>query len=125
VDDNEDNRVLYMTGLAAEGFDMHDARDGREALDLARTIRPDVIVMDLGLPGIDGWAATRRLKADRETARIPVIALTAHSLDDSRKKAVAAGCDVFCTKPCLPDELAQKIRGILGRRGTPGTRPRR
>ncbi|MGH7266347.1 MAG: response regulator [Candidatus Rokuibacteriota bacterium] len=124
VDDNEDNRDLYMTGLTAEGFEMHDARDGREAIERARAIRPDVIVMDLGLPGVDGWAATRRLKADPVTARIPVIALTAHSLDDSRKKAVAAGCDVFCTKPCLPDELAQKIRGVLGRRKKPRSRPR-
>src|SRR3989442_2015078 len=95
------------------GFRVVEAANGHEALDVAFSSVPDVIVMDLSLPGLDGWEATRRLKGDARTRHIPVLALTSHALEGFSEGAKEAGCDGFITKPCLPDELMAEIRGML------------
>jgi CheY-like chemotaxis protein len=123
VDDIEDNRRVYALFLRARGFDVSVAAEGRDALAKTRTLMPDLVVMDLAIPGIDGWEVTRRLKADRRTRRIPVVAVTGHVLAGAKERASAAGCDAFLTKPCLPDELLGVIQRIL-RAVTPSPRPR-
>lgn len=113
MDDVEDNRRIYAIFLAAAGFDVESAADGHEALAKVRALRPDVVVMDLAIPGIDGWQVTRLLKRDTRTRSIPVVALTGHALAGAEQRARQAGCDVFLTKPCLPDELRQQIERLL------------
>lgn len=113
VDDFQDNREMYAMYLDHSGFRVYEAANGQEALDLAFSVVPDVIVMDLSLPGLDGWEATRRLKADPRTKHIPVLALTSHALEGFSKGARDAGCDGFVTKPCLPETLANEIRVML------------
>jgi CheY-like chemotaxis protein len=115
VDDIEDNRRIYAMFLEFSGFVVTSAANGHEALARARALRPDVIVMDLALPGLDGWETTRRLRRDRRTRDIPVIALTGHVLPGAEEEARAAGCDHFLTKPCLPEVLAAEIRRALRR----------
>ncbi len=117
VDDYEDNRSLYTRFLAYSGFRVAEAADGHEALAKARELHPDVIVMDLSLPGLDGWEATRILKKDPDTAGAIVIALTGHALHGHSEGALAAGCDVFLTKPCLPDQLLAEVNRVLQQRG--------
>jgi two-component system cell cycle response regulator DivK len=119
VDDFEDNREMYVAFLAFHGFRVDQATNGFEALERAFGEPPDVIVMDLSLPGLDGWAATRRLKEDPRTAHIPVLALTGHALDGASKAAREAGCDGYLTKPCLPERLLEEVRGVLGRIAKP------
>ena len=114
VDDYPDNRDIYAQFLAYSGLRVEEADNGHQALDKAFTLRPDVIVMDLSLPGLDGWEATRRLKEDPRTRTIPVIALTGHALAGHSKGAFDAGCDAFITKPCLPERLLQEIRTLIG-----------
>jgi CheY-like chemotaxis protein len=123
VDDIEDNRRVYALFLRARGFDVSVAAEGRDALAKTRALMPDLVVMDLAIPGIDGWEVTRRLKADRRTRRIPVVAVTGHVLAGAKERASAAGCEAFLTKPCLPDELLGVIQRIL-RAVTPSPRPR-
>jgi CheY-like chemotaxis protein len=123
VDDIEDNRRVYALFLRARGFDVSVAAEGRDALAKTRTLMPDLVVMDLAIPGIDGWEVTRRLKADRRTRRIPIVAVTGHVLAGAKERASAAGCDAFLTKPCLPDELLGVIQRIL-RAVAPLPRPR-
>ena len=113
VDDFADNRQMYAEYLAFMGYLVAEAENGQEALDKAFDMRPDVIVMDLSLPGMDGWEATRRLKSDARTRHIPVIALTGHALAGHSKGALEAGCDAFVTKPCLPEDLVAHIRRAL------------
>jgi two-component system, cell cycle response regulator DivK len=113
VDDYPDNRDIYVQFLTYAGLRVEEAENGHQALDKAFTLRPDVIVMDLSLPGLDGWEATRRLKRDPRTREIPVIALTGHALAGHSKGALDAGCDLFITKPCLPERLLEEIRAIL------------
>jgi len=113
VDDVEDNRRIYAMFLRAKAFDVTVATDGHQALAKARALLPDLVVMDLAIPGIDGWEVTRRLKRDRRTHRIPVIALTGHALAGAREEAQRAGCTAFLTKPCLPDDLVRAIQRIL------------
>jgi two-component system cell cycle response regulator DivK len=113
VDDYPDNRDIYVQFLTYAGLRVEEAENGHQALDKAFTMRPDVIVMDLSLPGLDGWEATRRLKQDPRTRDIPVIALTGHALAGHSKVAFDAGCDAFITKPCLPERLLDEIRAIL------------
>ena len=113
VDDFADNRQMYAEYLAFVGYRVAEAENGQEALDKAFDMRPDVIVMDLSLPGMDGWEATRRLKSDARTRHIPVIALTGHALAGHSKGALEAGCDAFVTKPCLPEDLVAHIRRAL------------
>jgi two-component system, cell cycle response regulator DivK len=113
VDDFADNREMYSQFLAFSGFQVAEAQNGHEALEKAFDLRPDLIVMDLSLPGLDGWEATRRLKADDRTRGIPVIALTGHALAGHSKGAMDAGCDAFITKPCLPERLMEEIKSML------------
>jgi len=114
VEDNEDNRVVYRTMLTHFGFHVIEAADGAEALRSAREDRPDLILMDISIPLIDGWEATRTLKADPGTAGIPVIALTAHALDTDRARAQEIGFDVFLTKPVEPRRVVTEVQRILG-----------
>ena len=113
VDDFADNREMYSQFLEFSGFRVAEAQNGHEALDKAFALRPDLIVMDLSLPGLDGWEATRRLKADDRTRATPVIALTGHALAGHSKGAMDAGCDAFITKPCLPERLLEEIKSML------------
>ena len=113
VDDYPDNRDIYVQFLTYSGMRVEEAENGHQALDKALALLPDVIVMDLSLPGLDGWEATRRLKDDPRTRDIPVIALTGHALAGHSKGALDAGCDAFITKPCLPERLLDEIRAIL------------
>ena len=114
VDDFHDNREMYTQYLAFAGYRVAEAIDGEDALAKARGLLPDVIVMDLSLPRLDGWEATRRLKKDPLTAAIPVIALTGHAMGGHAEGAMEAGCDAFVTKPCLPDDLVVEVRRMLG-----------
>jgi two-component system, cell cycle response regulator DivK len=114
VEDNELNRDMLSRRLIRLGYSMTIAVDGREALEMAVSETPDLILMDLSLPEIDGWEATRRLKADPATQNIPVIALTAHAMSGDREKALDAGCDDFDTKPVELPRLIEKIEALLG-----------
>jgi CheY-like chemotaxis protein len=113
VDDYQDAREMYAEYLQFSGFRVAEARNGNEAVDQAFALKPDLILMDLSLPGMDGWEATKRLKADERTRRIPIVALTAHALAGASEGAKKAGCDAFVTKPCLPDDLVVEVRRML------------
>jgi CheY-like chemotaxis protein len=113
VDDYPDAREMYSEYLQFSGFDVVEAANGIEALQRAVDTAPDIILMDLSLPVMDGWEATRRLKADSRTADIPVVALTGHALAGISEGARQAGCDAFVTKPCLPEDLVREIRKVL------------
>jgi two-component system cell cycle response regulator DivK len=113
VDDYQDAREMYAEYLQFSGFRVAEARNGSEAVDQAFALRPDLILMDLSLPGVDGWEATRRLKADDATRHIPIVALTGHALAGASEGAKRAGCDSFVTKPCLPDDLVVEVRRML------------
>jgi CheY-like chemotaxis protein len=122
VDDYQDAREMYAEYLSFSGFRVVEAGTGTEAVEKALALRPDVILMDLSLPGMDGWAATRQLKSDERTKGIPVVALTGHALAGASEGARLAGCDAFVTKPCLPDELVVEVRRMLRREdGTAAT----
>jgi CheY-like chemotaxis protein len=114
VDDYEDAREMYAEYLRFTGFRVAEARNGNEAIEQAFALMPDLILMDLSLPGLDGWEATRQLKADPRTRHIPVVALTGHALAGASEGARKAGCDSFVTKPCLPDDLVVEVRRMLG-----------
>jgi two-component system, cell cycle response regulator DivK len=116
VDDYQDAREMYAEYLEFSGFRVVEAKNGAEALDKAFAHTPDVILMDLSLPVMDGWEATRRLKADERTRNIPVVALTGHTLSGHSNGAKEAGCDAFVTKPCLPDALVQEVKRQLAAR---------
>ena len=111
VDDNADCRDLFSTYLTNVGCTVRTAEDGRDALDAASRWAPDVIVMDLSMPHVDGWTASKRLKASPATRGIPIIALSA--IEMGREGARAAGCDAYLAKPCLPDLLWWEIRALL------------
>ena len=113
VDDYQDAREMYAEYLQFSGFRVAEARNGNEAIDQAFALRPDLILMDLSLPGKDGWEATRELKADDRTRHIPIVALTGHALAGASDGAKKAGCDSFVTKPCLPDDLVVEVRRML------------
>ena len=113
VDDYPDAREMYSEYLQFSGFDVVEAANGIEALASALERTPDIILMDLSLPVMDGWEATRRLRADDRTASIPVVALTGHALAGISEGAKRAGCDAFVTKPCLPEDLVKEIRKVL------------
>ncbi len=116
VEDYPDAREMYCEYLRFSGFRVAEARNGEEALEKAFTLLPDVVLMDLALPLMDGWEATRRLKSDRRTSDILVVALTGHALAGHAEGARRAGCDAFVTKPCLPDDLVDEIRRLLAAR---------
>jgi two-component system, cell cycle response regulator DivK len=113
VEDNEMNRDMLSRRLTRNGFEIIMAVNGQEGLDLASSENPDLILLDMSLPVIDGWEAARRLKADAATAGIPVIALTAHAMVQDKEKALAAGCDDFDTKPVELPRLMEKINSLL------------
>lgn len=113
VDDYQDAREMYAEYLQFSGFRVAEAKTGNEAIDKAFELRPDLILMDLSLPGMDGWEATRLLKQDERTRHIPVVALTGHALAGASEGARKAGCDSFVTKPCLPDDLVTEVRRML------------
>jgi two-component system cell cycle response regulator DivK len=117
VDDMEDGREICAEYLTYCKYRVATAEDGLEALAKADELLPDVILMDLSLPRLDGWEATRRLKSSDRTRHIPVIALTAHALMDAKNTALEAGCDAVVIKPCLPKELEVEIRRLLESRG--------
>ena len=116
VDDDADTREMYGTYLRADGFRVLIATNGLEAIDSAEREHPDVIVMDLMMPRLDGWEAIRRLKGGRHTRRIPIIACTGHVIGSSAERALDAGCDGYITKPCLPAVLLAEIRRVLSQR---------
>jgi CheY-like chemotaxis protein len=113
VEDNELNRDMLSRRLMRKGYQVLIAEDGAKGLSAATEGKPDLILMDMSLPVIDGWEVTRRLKAEPETRAIPVIALTAHALSTDREKAMAAGCDDYDTKPVELDRLLGKIENLL------------
>jgi two-component system cell cycle response regulator DivK len=113
VDDYQDAREMYAECLDASGFAVAQAESGDEAVAKALALKPALIVMDLALPGMDGWTATRAIKTDARTARIPVVALTGHARSDASTAAREAGCDAFLTKPCLPDAIVELVRRLL------------
>ena len=117
VEDNEMNRDMLSRRLARKGYEVVVGEDGQAGIDLAASEAPDLILMDMSLPVVDGWEATRRLKAASETANIPVIALTAHAMAGDRDKAMEAGCDDYDTKPVEMERLLGKIKGLLDASG--------
>jgi two-component system cell cycle response regulator DivK len=116
VEDNEMNRDMLSRRLIRRGYDVILAQDGQQGLDAAQDQSPDLILMDMSLPIMDGWEATRRLKSTPATAGIPVVALTAHALSDDREKATRAGCDAYETKPVELPRLLETIERLLGAR---------
>ncbi len=122
VEDYQDAREMYSEYLRFSGFDVIEAANGFEAIEQAVAKAPDLILMDLALPKMDGWEATRRLKADVRTQEIPIVALTGHALAGHADGAKKAGCDSFVTKPCLPDALVTEIQRILGSGRKKGSR---
>lgn len=114
VEDNEMNRDMLSRRLMRKGYDVVLALDGEEGVAMAASEAPDIILMDMSLPKIDGWEATRRIKADDALKGVPVIALTAHAMTSDRDKALAAGCDDYDTKPIELPRLLEKIERLLG-----------
>lgn len=121
VEDNEMNRDMLSRRLQRQGHDVLIAVDGGEGVEMSKTERPDIILMDMSLPVLDGWEATRRIRADADTAALPVIALTAHAMECDRQQALAAGCDDYDTKPIDLKRLLEKIDKLLARE-RPGAR---
>jgi CheY-like chemotaxis protein len=119
VEDNEMNRDMLSRRLERRGYEVVIAVDGAEGVDKAGTEAPALILMDMSLPGVDGWDATRRIKAAPATRAIPVIALTAHAMSGDREKAIEAGCDDFDTKPVDLARLLGKIEALLARKPIP------
>jgi two-component system cell cycle response regulator DivK len=113
VEDNEDNVYMLVRRLQRHSFEVAVAPDGDRGIEAANDQRPDLILMDLSLPGLDGWEATRRLKASPRTSAIPIIALSAHAMEGDREKALAAGCDDYEKKPVEFERLLAKIRALL------------
>lgn len=117
VEDNEQNRVIYRTILEHYGFHVVEAWDGEAGIRKVREGRPDVVLMDISIPKVDGYEATRILKADPATSAIPIIALTAHALAEDRARALEAGCDAYISKPAEPGHVAATVQQVLaGRR---------
>ena len=113
VEDNEMNRDMLSRRLIRNGYEVFYAKDGQQGVNMALSERPDLILMDMSLPVLDGWEATRRLKANDATRRIPVIALTAHAMAGDREKAIEVGCDDYDTKPVEISRLVRKITALL------------
>jgi len=115
VEDNPENRDMLSRRLLRRGYDVVMALDGQQAVEMAAAEKPDLILMDMSLPVLDGWEATRRIKAAAETREIPVIALTAHAMSGDREKALESGCDDYDTKPIDLPRLLEKMTAALGR----------
>jgi CheY-like chemotaxis protein len=119
VEDNEENRDALSRHLKRKGYEVLIAVDGREGVDVAREATPDLILMDMSLPVLDGWQATQQLKAAAQTRAIPIIALTAHAMSGDREKALEAGCDDYDTKPIEFPRLLAKIETALAKKARP------
>ena len=119
IEDTENNRVLLVRRLGPKGHVLTTADDAERGLLMAQNERPDLILMDVGLPGMDGWTATRQLKSDPATEQIPVIALTAHAMQGDHEKAIEAGCDDYETKPIDFNRLFEKIDRLVARQVPP------
>ena len=117
VEDNEDNRTVYRTILEHFGYGVIEARNGEDGVRMAREGNPSLILMDISIPLIDGWEATRMLKSDPATTEIPIIALTAHALATDRAKAEEVGCDGYLAKPCEPRRVVSEVERFLGADG--------
>ena len=115
VEDNEDNRIIYATALRYSGYEVLEAITGTEGVNQARTKRPDLILMDISVPELDGWEATAILKADVDTAHIPIIAVTAHALPGDEERSLRAGCDGYLAKPISPAMLVAEVDRRFGR----------
>jgi CheY-like chemotaxis protein len=115
VEDTEDNRIVYSTILKHFGYEVSEALNGEEGIAKARTQQPDLVLMDISIPVIDGWEATQVLKHDPATKHIPIIALTAHALASDREKAMEVGCDGYLAKPCEPRAVVAEVQRFLGR----------
>jgi CheY-like chemotaxis protein len=115
VEDNEDNRIIYATALRFAGYDGLEAITGIEGVQQARTKLPDIILMDISVPELDGWEATALLKADPKTRHIPIIAVTAHALPEDEERSRAAGCDGYLAKPISPAHLIGEVDRRFGR----------
>jgi len=115
VEDNEMNRDMLSRRLTRRGFQVVCAMDGQQGVDLTRSEKPDIILMDMSLPVMDGWEATRRVKSDGATRNVPVIGLTSHAMSGDREKAIEAGCDDYDTKPVELDRLIGKIERLVGK----------
>jgi CheY-like chemotaxis protein len=113
VEDNEMNRDMLSRRLTRKGFEVVIAEDGQKGVDMTQSENPDLVLMDMSLPVVDGWEATRRLKASEETKHIPIIALTAHAMAGDREKTLEAGCDDYDTKPIELPRLLEKINALL------------
>jgi CheY-like chemotaxis protein len=121
VEDNEMNRDMLSRRLARKGYEVALAVDGRQGVEMAQTMDYDLVLMDMSLPEVDGWDATRQLKADPATEALPIIALTAHAMSGDREKALEAGCDDYDTKPIEMERLLGKMEALLARSG--GAKP--
>ena len=121
VEDNEDNRIIYSTVLRHVGYDVVEAEDGVQAVALARSALPDLILMDISIPGMDGWEATRILRRDPATKAIPIIALTAHALPDDRERAAQMGFSSYLAKPVEPRTVLAEVRRWIGGEATAGS----
>jgi CheY-like chemotaxis protein len=118
IEDDEANRDMLSRRLARRGFEVAEAADGEQGFRMAQTESPDLILMDISLPVMDGWEVTRRLKADPEQRKIPIIALTAHAMSEDRELALTVGCNDYDTKPVDLERLLTKIENLLSRRST-------
>ena len=116
VEDNEDNRIVYSTILRHFGYQVTEALNGEEGISKAKSEMPDLILMDISIPIIDGWEATQVLKHDPGTRDIPIIALTAHALASDREKAMEVGCDGYLAKPCEPRAVVAEVQRFLGKK---------
>jgi CheY-like chemotaxis protein len=114
VEDNEDNRIIYSTVLRHLGYHVVEALDGMQAIELARSVKPDIVLMDISIPEIDGWEATRILRQDPLTKDLPIIALTAHALADDRERATAIGFTSYLAKPIEPRAVVAEVRRWIG-----------
>ena len=114
VEDHDMAREIMQRRLEREGYRVETAQTGKESLEKIRTVSPDLVLMDMSMPMIDGWEATRRIKADPELKRIPIMALTANAIEGDRERCLSAGCDDYETKPVDFDRLLKKIRLLLG-----------
>lgn len=113
VEDNEDNRIVYSTILRHHGFRVCEALDGEEGIEKARRELPDIILMDISIPVIDGWQVTETLKRETATKGIPIIALTAHAMPGDRQRAMAVGCDGYLAKPCEPRAVLAEVNRLI------------
>jgi CheY-like chemotaxis protein len=114
VEDNEDNRIVYATMLEHYGYRVVETANGEDAVRIAQEELPDLILMDISIPGIDGWTATERIREQPETRRIPVVAVTAHALPEHRARAESLACEGYLTKPCEPRRLLEEVQRLIG-----------